>query len=331
MTLPAITTSPPPGFASTADLTDKPATLDEIVPGVLAYTAEGDPNVGAIVTPDGIVAVDARATPAAAQPWLDELRQVTDVPVRHLVLTHFHAVRVLGASAFGAREVVASEATRELIRERGAQDWESEFRRMPRLAKDPGSVPGLTWPTVTFCDRLTLRLGGRTVQLRRLGRGHTGGDIVVWLPDERVLFAGDLVEAGAALYMGDAHVEEWRTRTLDAVAAMGARALVPGRGPVVRGDDVGLAIEESRRFLTRLRDAVARARDAGADLRQAFGAAHEAMAPHYGDWPIFEHCLPFNVKRVMDELDGRPPAVWTAETDAAVWHELSAPAPDTTP
>ena len=106
-------------FASSADLTEKKETLEILAEGVYALTAEGDPNVGAIEGKDFIVAIEARATPAAARDWLKMLRRHTQKPVRYLVLTHYHAVRVLGASAFGAREIIASEVTRKLIEERG--------------------------------------------------------------------------------------------------------------------------------------------------------------------------------------------------------------------
>lgn len=309
-------------FASSADTEAKTSTLTEIADGVLAYTAEGDPNVGAIVGDDGVVAIDARATPVAARPWLEELRELTDKPIRYLVLTHYHAVRVLGAAAFDPAEIVSSEITRGLIAERGRQDWESEFRRMPRLAVEPESVSGLTWPTITFSDALELHLGNRSVQLRWLGRGHSAGDIVAWLPAERILFAGDLVESEAAPYMGDGHVDDWRSTTLDAVAALDAQALVPGRGAVVHGDAVTQAIDQTRAFLSDVWDGVKHARSHSPDLRHAFEVVHESMAPRYGDWPIFEHCLPFNVKRVADEQDGRAPEIWTAETDAQIWDQL---------
>jgi glyoxylase-like metal-dependent hydrolase (beta-lactamase superfamily II) len=314
----------PKPFASSADLQEKRATLEELADGVYAYTAEGDPNVGAIVGPEYVVAVDARATPALARSWLDELRRLTDKPVRYLVLTHYHAVRTLGASAFDAQEIVASDATRDLIEERGEQDFESELRRFPRLFRDVEGVPGLTWPTLTFDRALALQLGEREVHVRRLGRGHTAGDAVVWLPRERILFAGDLVEAGAAPYMGDAFVLEWASSTLDAVEALGAEALVPGRGPTVRGDAVRAAIADTRAFLVRLRDEVAGVLDAGGSVRDAFERAHAALAPDYGGAAIFEHCMPFNVRRMADELRGEPPAVWTAERDARVWEELTA-------
>jgi glyoxylase-like metal-dependent hydrolase (beta-lactamase superfamily II) len=240
-------------FASSADLEDKPQTLEILADGVYALTAEGDPNVGAIEGEDFLVCFEALATPTAAREWLTRLREHTDKPVRYLVLSHYHAVRVLGASAFDAEVILTHEKTRELIAERGEQDWESEFARMPRLAKDADSVPGLTWPTQTFADRTTIDLGGGRGELvlEHLGRGHTEGDLVAWLPRQRILFAGDLVEAEAALYTGDAFHRDWAGATLDRVAALGARTLVGGRGAVSRGEDaVNAAIEQTRGFLT---------------------------------------------------------------------------------
>jgi glyoxylase-like metal-dependent hydrolase (beta-lactamase superfamily II) len=302
-------------FASSADLAEKRSTLAELAPGVVAFTAEGDPNVGAVIGEDAVVAVDARATPAHAHEWLEVLRGVTDKPVRYLVLTHYHAVRVLGASAFAAEWVIAHEGTRRWILERGEADFESETRRFPRLFKDVESIPGLTHPNVTFTDSLTLILGEREVQLLHLGRGHTQGDVAVWLPEERVLFAGDLVEARAAPYMGDAFVEEWSTTTLDCVEALGANVVVPGRGPPAGREAIG----ETREYLRTLWDSV---RGGHGTLKEAFDAARAALEPRFGDWWIFEHCLPFNVARAWDEAQGRLPQVWTAEKDAAVWTEL---------
>src|SRR5688500_14158653 len=114
-------------FASTADTIEKRETLEILADGVYALTAEGDPNVGAIEGEDFLVCFEARATPVAARDWLTKLRKHTDKPVKYLVLTHYHAVRVLGASAFEAQNIIASRATRELIEERGQQDWASEF------------------------------------------------------------------------------------------------------------------------------------------------------------------------------------------------------------
>jgi len=313
-------------FASSADLAAKEQTLEVLADGVYALTAEGDPNVGAVEGEDFLVCFEAMATPVAARRWLALLREHTDKPVRYLVLSHYHAVRVLGASAFDADVIVTHEKTRELIAERGKQDWASEFARMPRLAEQADSVPGLTWPTLTFSDRLTIDLGGDRgdLVLQYCGRGHTEGDIVGWLPRQKVLFAGDLVEAEAALYTGDAFHREWASSTLDAVAAIGAEALIGGRGAVSRGRAaVDAAIAQTRHFLDVMIREVGAAQARGGTLKDAFDACYAALHEQYGRWPIFEHCLPFDVSRLWDELSGiERPVIWTAERDREVWAQL---------
>jgi glyoxylase-like metal-dependent hydrolase (beta-lactamase superfamily II) len=319
-----MTTAKP--FASSADLAAKEQTLEVLAEGVYALTAEGDPNIGAIEGEDFLVCFEALATPVAARDWLAVLRQHTDKPIRYLVLSHYHAVRVLGASAFGAEVIVAHENTRALVAERGKEDWASEFARMPRLAKAAESVPGLTWPTLTFSDKLTIDLGGDRgdLELRYCGRGHTEGDIVAWLPRQRILFAGDLVEAEAALYTGDAFHRDWSSSTLDAVAALGAESLVGGRGAVSQGRPaVAAAIAQTRNFLDVMIREVSAAQARGGALKDAFEACHAALVDDYGRWPIFEHCLPFDVSRLWDELSGvERPVIWTAERDREVWDQL---------
>jgi glyoxylase-like metal-dependent hydrolase (beta-lactamase superfamily II) len=313
-------------FASSADLAEKQATLEELAPGVVAYTAQGDPNVGCVIGTDSILAIEARATPRMAQRWIDVVRTVSDLPFGDLVLTHYHAVRVLGASAFQALRIITTRQTAELIEERGEQDWASEQGRMPRLFEGAETIPGLTRPTDTFDDEvMTLDLGNRLVELRFLGRGHTSGDLAVWLPEERICFAGDLVEAQAAPYMGDAHIGDWRGATLDKVAALGAEQMVGGRGPVVRGSAVGQAIDDTRAFLTAVLDGTREVKQGGGTPRDAYRATHAALAPRYGSFPIFEHTMPFNVQRAWDELDGIDhPRIWTVERDRATWDELTA-------
>lgn len=313
-------------FASSADLEAKQVSVTELADGVYARTAEGDPNVGAIEGEDFLVCFEAMATPVAASGWLSSLREHTDKPVRYLVLSHYHAVRVLGASAFDATEIIAHDNTRMLVEERGQQDWDSEYGRMPRLFEEPSSIPGLTRPTVTFDSSLRIALGGDRgdLVLSHCGRGHTEGDIVAWLPSSRVLFAGDLVESQAALYTGDAFHQDWAGTTLDRVASFGADQLVGGRGMIAQGNEqVAAAIALTRRFLTVLLDTVSGVQSRGGALKDAFDAAHAALVDEYGGWPIFEHCLPFDVARAWDELSGiERPVIWTAERDRAVWSQL---------
>ena len=225
-----MTPSDRPAFASSADLGEKTISFDEIGKGVYAYTAEGDPNTGVVVGDDSVLVFDAQATPKMAETVIARVRQVTDKPIHHVVLSHYHAVRVLGAPAYGAREIICSDVARAMIVERGEQDKASEIGRFPRLFQGADSIrPGLTWPTTTFSAELSIWLGKREVRLMKLGRGHTAGDIVAWIPDAQVAFAGDLVEYGATPYCGDAHFTDWPA-TLDKLSALGSVAMVPGRG-----------------------------------------------------------------------------------------------------
>ena len=313
-------------FASSADTAPKQETLEVLAEGVYALTAEGDPNVGAIEGEDFLVCIEARATPAAARDWLAKLREHTDKPVKYLVLTHYHAVRVLGASAFEAENIITSETTRKLIEERGQEDWLSEYGRMPRLFKQPEEIPGLTWPTQTFEVQFSIPLGGDrgSVDLFFCGRGHTAGDIIAWHDRSKTLFAGDLVEAEAALYTGDAFHFDWSTGTLDKIKAFRSENLVGGRGAVARGvAATDAAIEQTRAFLQGMIAEVGTVHKRGGTLKEAFEATHARLAPKFGMWPIFEHCLPFDVQRLWDEFDGIDwPRIWTEERDREVWAQL---------
>jgi len=256
-----------------------------------------------------------------ARDVIARIRTVTDKPVKHVVLSHYHAVRVLGASGYEGAEIIASDTTRDLIVERGQQDMDSEIGRFPRLFRGKESIPGLTWPHVVFHKRMTLWMGRREVQIIHIGRSHTAGDTVVWLPQERVLFSGDVVEFGATPYCGDAHFADWPT-TLAAVEALGAEALVPGRGRALRNRaEVQEAIEGTRAFTSDLFSAVKRAGDA--PLKDTYDLAMAEMRPKYGHWVIFEHCMPFNVTRAHDEARGLDhPRIWTAERDIEMWQAL---------
>src|SRR6184192_3117917 len=216
-------------FASQADLAEKQVSFTRLSDNAYAYTAEGDPNTGVIVGDDAVMVIDTQATPVMAEDVIRRIRQVTDKPVKYVVMSHYHAVRVLGASAYRPQEIIASQDTYDLIVERGAQDMKSEIERFPRLFRAVETIPGLTWPTMTFKGEMTLWLGKLEVKLMQLGRGHTKGETVVWLPGERVMLSGDLVEFGATPYAGDAYFNDW-PKTLDALAALRPAKLVPGRG-----------------------------------------------------------------------------------------------------
>jgi glyoxylase-like metal-dependent hydrolase (beta-lactamase superfamily II) len=311
-------------FASHADLEEKKVTFEQLSEHAWAYTAEGDPNTGIVIGDDAVLVADTQATPAMAADVIRRIRTVTDKPIKYVVLTHYHAVRVLGASAYGAEQILASQDTRDLIVERGEQDKASEIGRFPRLFAGVETVPaGMTWPTMTFVGKMTLWLGGVEVQLLQLGRGHTKGDTVVWLPKDKVLFSGDLVEFGATPYAGDAYFQDW-PQTLDALAALNPAKLVPGRGAALQTPAlVAEGLAQTRSFVSDVYASVQAGVAAGHDLRRVYKETFDKLAPKYGDWVIFNHCMPFDVTRAFDEAGGtRDPRIWTAERDIEMWQSL---------
>jgi glyoxylase-like metal-dependent hydrolase (beta-lactamase superfamily II) len=311
-------------FASQADLEEKQVTFEQLSEHAWAYTAEGDPNTGIVIGDDAVLVADTQATPAMAADVIRRIREVTDKPIKYVVLTHYHAVRVLGASAYQPQQILASQDTYDLIVERGEQDKASEIGRFPRLFRNVETVPaGLTWPTMTFSGKMTLWLGKLEVQLLQLGRGHTKGDTVVWLPGEKTLLSGDLVEFDATPYAGDAYFQDW-PQTLDNITALKPEALIPGRGPALKGTaQVGKGLEVTRSFISDVWAHVKAGADAGKDLNTVYKETFAALKPKYGHWVIFDHCMPFDVTRCYDEATKfRDPRIWTAERDRQMWETL---------
>jgi len=310
-------------FASQGDMSEKKITFDEIGKDIYAFTAEGDPNSGVIIGDDSVMIIEAQATPRLANKVIDCVRSVTDKPISHVVLTHYHAVRVLGASAFGADQIIMGDKARAMVVERGQEDWDSEFQRFPRLFEGFESIPGLTYPTTTFSEDMTVYLGNRRIDLMHLGRAHTAGDIVIHVPDENVMFTGDIVEDHSACYCGDGHFSDWGD-TLDAISSFDVDAIAPGRGGALIGKEaVARAIESTRDFVESTYRPAAKVAARNGTLKEAWDAVREACDPKFKDYAIYEHCLPFNVARAFDEARGiDTPRIWTAQRDIEMWDAL---------
>ena len=237
--------------------------------------------------------------------------------------SHYHAVRVLGASAYGASEIIMSDKARSMVAERGQEDWDSEFQRFPRLFQGHESIPGLTWPTLTFGTRAAFYLGKRRVDLMHLGRAHTAGDIVAFVPDQNVMFTGDIIEHQSACYCGDGHFHDWPA-TIEAIRRFDVDAIAPGRGAALVGkEEVKQALDNTIDFLMSTYRPVARVAQGGGTLKQAWDACRDACDPKFKSYAIYEHCLPFNAARAYDEALGMDtPRIWTADRDLAMWSAL---------
>jgi cyclase len=236
----------------------------EIVPGVYQAMGVGDLVVGSnsavVVNDDDVLLVDSHITPAAATELLAELRRITDKPVRYVANTHWHFDHVHGNQVYPPDvEIIGHEATREVIASGGSvsgRSYESFIGALPaQIAAMEATLDTMTDataraeleaalerqrtyyaqtrevvptpPNVTLSQRMTL-FRGREIEFLFFGRGHTNGDVVVYLPDDRVLISGDLITAGIP-YMGDGFVDEWPD-TLEHLKSLDFDWIVPGHG-----------------------------------------------------------------------------------------------------
>ena len=147
----------------------------------------------------------------------------------------------------------------------------------------------------------------------------------MYIPSQSICFSGDLVEADAACYTGDAYLADW-PQTLDNLAAMNFSKLIPGRGPALTTPEkVQAGLSYTRDFVTTLYSSAQQAVAKGMDLKATMEHTRKNMDPKFGHVFIYEHCLPFDVTRAHDEASGiRDPRIWTAERDQQMWHALQA-------
>ena len=189
-----------------------------------------DQQIGAVVGAGEVLVVDSRATTAQALEIVDDLRELTSDPVTVVVNTHWHWDHAFGNHAFRPAVVWGHERCGPQLLRFAAKMRERIGAEMPDIAAELGEVV-IDPPDHAFSETAVVEVGGRRVDLRFLGRGHTDADIVVDVPDAGVLFAGDLLEAGATPYFGDAYPLDW-PETASRLLELVRGAVVPGHGAV---------------------------------------------------------------------------------------------------
>ena len=245
-------------------------------------------NAAFVVTPAGVVVIDALGSPALATRLLAEIKKVTPQPVTHVIVTHYHADHIYGLQVFkaaGAR-IVAHRAAREYLH--------SETARLRLEASRQQLAPWVNDQTrlVEADDWIegekTLEVGGVRFQLKPVGPSHTPEDLAVYLPTEKVLFAGDLVFRSRIPFVGQADSRHWIV-ALDQLLAFDTRVIVPGHGPV--SQEARKDMQLTRDYLVYLRAAMGQA----AKNMEPFEEAYQAT-----DWSQFEHLPLFRVANRMN-------------------------------
>ena len=325
----------PPG----AEFSGAAFRFNEVRPGIYHAVGTGALSVGCnaavIVNDDDVLVVDSHSTPAAAWALAEQVRTLTDKPIRYVINTHFHWDHAHGNQVYGPGvEIIGHEFTRRMLatgesmrgrsydlfvgaipsqvaqlRERIAAMPEGDartklgdqlrFQEQYLLAtRSVQPAP----PTLTLTDAMTLHRGGREIRLLFLGRGHTGGDVLVHLPRERVVVTGDLLAAGPS-YLGDAYVPEW-LETLDRLRALDFDTVLPGHGEAFEGK---AKIDHFQAYLRDFWRQVRALHDQGLSAEEA--ARRVDLRTHAPNYPAIKDVgvLNHGVYRAYDQIEGR---VW---------------------
>lgn len=288
--------------------------FEKVADGVYAAIGTGSVNVGSntavIVNDDDVLIVDSHITPAAARVLVSDLKSVTDKPVKFVVDSHYHFDHAHGNQVFGPDvQIIGHEFTREMLMTdvlnqrtyisftQGVPKQIDDLTAKAASASDAAEKEKLntqlkvtkeyqaalaeikpTPPNVTLKNSLKLFRGSREIQLLFFGRGHTGGDVVTFLPKERVLCTGDLLTSGLS-YAGDAHVDEW-IATLEAVKALEFETVIPGHGEPFMGT---AKFESFQAYLKDLSTQVGALRAKGVSAADA--AKQVDLTAHKGAYP----------------------------------------------
>lgn len=269
--------------------------LIEVGNGIFVWRGEGlGPNSGFIISDDAVMVIDSLVGPGLAREVLAQVQRVTTKEVRYLVNTHHHGDHVLGNIVFASAHIIAHYKCRQIMAESWPHMVRSWSQLRPDLAEDLAGAQ-ITLPDITFSDRFTLYMDGRQLEFMYTGHGHTPDDIVLYLPQDRVLFAADLLFAGMFPFMRDSNSQGW-IDALDKILPLEATTVVPGHGPVSKKDELLV----QREFMTTLRGMVLACFQQGMSDEEA---VRSLQLKGYEHW-LGQERLPLCVSRIYAELRG---------------------------
>ncbi len=267
----------------------------ELETGVFARLHEGLTNAGIIVGDDGVLVIDSLRVPSFGRDLIHDVRHITDKPIRYLVDTHSHWDHAWGNEEFPDATIIGHENCYE---EMVDVEWNRQWREKVVSSGDPWSeeakLVNITPPNLTFETSMRLYIG-REVRLLFLGRAHTGGDTHIYLPDDGIVFCGDVAQDGGMPFLADSYPSEWPA-TDDRLVELNAPRFVSGHGPV--GEHAALV--EARDFIHDMVGSLEAAKREGRSAQDAASTTIAALTPRYGGWRGFER-----LEEALPEAFGR--------------------------
>jgi glyoxylase-like metal-dependent hydrolase (beta-lactamase superfamily II) len=281
----------PPRAGAPASEGTPTGTLRQIIPGHYVYSSSTY-NSGIIATDDGVVVLDALNTEAVARAQREAIANTIKQPVRILVSSTFHDNYSKGNVAY--KDVLKI----------GTENYRTDLLALMQRQKVPAEEQAARLPNQTFRDRVTLYQGGKEIQVLFVGRAHTRGDSIVFVPQDRIVYLSELYFADQFLFIADGYGLDW-LRALDAVEALGADIFVPGHGPMPADP------RETRQGLARFRQMLMDVRDAV--QQEVARGVTEDQAVATIRWPQYEKLLGYDaqretaVRRLYQQLTGKLP------------------------
>ena len=266
----------------------------ELETGVYARLHDGLTNSGIIVGDTGVLVIDSLRVPSFARELIHDVRHITDKPIEYVVNTHAHWDHAWGNEEFPEATIIGHQNCHSEMLD---IEWNKKWRETDGLPwSEEARVVNITPPNLTFETSLRLYFGGREMQLIYLGKAHTSGDIFIYLPEERLIFTGDVIQDRRIPYLGDSYPSEWPD-TDDRLVEFSIKHFVSGHGPV--GNHQGVV--ESRDFI---HDLVANTRasiEEGRNERDTAATVVNVLSDKYADWIGFDS-LAENVQVLCKKL-----------------------------
>ena len=275
--------------------------LQEVAPNVFAYIHSGVGwdicNSGFIVGDDGVLVIDAMMVASQVRLYMEEIRKVTDKPIRYVVNTHHHVDHSFGNQFYLPAEIVSHRGCREALITRGA-DVGMLSERYPHY-RDDWAEARLTPASITYEDKMIVHLGGKVIELLHPGPAHTYGDTLVYLPEDKVLFTGDVAFHYLTPLARDGHISNWIKVANGILNHLDATTLIPGHGPV-SGKEV---VSATLKYLRLVKRTSRSHFQWGASVEDTSRAV---LLGEYADWVEPERVM-VNVQRLYQEFRGELP------------------------
>jgi len=269
----------------------------ELETGVFARLHEGLTNAGIIVGDDSVLIIDSLRVPSFARDLIKDVKDITDKPIKFVIDTHSHWDHSWGNEEFPDATIIGHKnCYAEMI----DVEWNEQWRKKVTSSNDPwseeGNIVNITPPNMTFETSMQLYFGGRELDLKYFGKAHTSGDIYIHLPNEKIVFTGDVAQDGGVPYLGDCYPADWPD-TDNKLAALPIERFMSGHGPI--GDHK--ALEGARDFIHNLVDSVKSAIADGQNAVQASESVITQLTPEYGNWRSFDR-IGENLTSVYEKL-----------------------------